>query len=714
MDLIYANSNMEDIGVIQDYSFDMCYGDQDNTFEVKVQAYNPVVSGPEPIGFNYYVYINNTEYGGIVDRIESDTKTGEVIIKGRTWHGILNGCVIEPGEDKFYRTMAGEANEILQEIVDITGLSSLFIVDDRESDIYIVSTDVRYGLAYDTIRAMFERANAKMYCFFQGGRVHIGALLAANYAMSDEFDKSQVPFKIGYTNNNVNHIVCMGGEEDGERVVIHLWTDADGDVMPYIKPGVTDVKSSDDYILDRSQQQLFGKDEISYLYSYSTAEIIHNYRKFSEVGLSKPAGWNNIYVDYYTGKEDPDTHEMKYTKMSRTYKDKMRILTSEPEGWTDKKAFENYYYMTDSEHFESIKELPDSQAEMMFYPLRGYQTQPTDWKDNYTNYWYPDITAAIGYKQLTEQTRDIYYPYNTKPRDWSWNWAAYYTRTWNGAEWVYSSVEPKRTYTYEPAKTGQRKKPSDWNSNWGNYYMKITEVTKITRVANPINPQDPNTPYTYHNIEDHYIVEGMVWDETYSETLANGTIIKYSGRWATAREAYDLKCAGLKLKHGVLVWKKGVFYTRYEHQSAPKWPKTANTVFYKYTERIVPTFEAGRYYSRILNKVPPFKTTADDPTFTGYWEKIKDVEQIPEFNADEFFIRYDDRCATLVKYGLQKLEELRDTSTLDISLSLGVGYDVGDIVGSVDNVTGVEVNRPILRKIIKIKKDIVSINYEVN
>ena len=61
----------------------------------------------------------------------------------------------------------------------------------------------------------------------------------------------------------------------------------------------------------------------------------------------------------------------------------------------------------------------------------------------------------------------------------------------------------------------------------------------------------------------------------------------------------------------------------------------------------------------------------------------------------------------------KKFRELRDTSTLDISLELEAMYDVGDWVGGYDQVTKIEVSKPILRKIIKIKKDIVSIDYEV-
>lgn len=724
MDLIYTTPNLEDIGVIQDYSFDMCYGDRDNTFEVKIQAYNPVISGNYPISFGSYIYVDRTEYGGVVDRIESDTKTGEVTLSGRTWHGILNGCVIEPSTNKKLRTFAGEANSVITEIVTLVGLNSLFEVDTDDSGVYIESTDVMYGLAYDAIREMLNNANAKMYCYFQGGKVHIGAMMAVNYALSDEFDHSQVPFKVGYTYNNVNHIVCLGGiDENEERVVVHLFTDKEGNVMPYIKPGVGIPVKNDDYILDCSQQQLFGKDEISYIYSHESSEIAY----YHEPLLTKPSNWNSTYMNYYKGETDETTHETKYTKMKITKGTKMRLLTKEPEGWNSKeKSYEKYYYMTDAEHFQSIKELPDSQAEISWEPKppsTGFYNKPTDWDSNYTDYWYYDEAASGHYTQLTEQTEDVYNLRTSPPRDWRYNWANYYTREWDGEKYIYNPVEPIRKYTYNVT----TKKPDNWNDNWGNYYIKVTEVVRVRHMHDGTKQK--------HVISATIEVENYVWKKNVHPVVMEGDesptqesfITKMQSRWITTREAVDLAVPGLNIKHGKPTWKKGVYYLRYEHQSAPQY--VPGTIYQKYSRRIVPTFVRNKYVKRVLDKVPKFKTSTDDPTFTGYWEKLEDQEIIPEWKDNLYYIRYEDRCKYLIEWGLKKLKELQDTSTIDINLNLGASYDVGDIIGATDPVMkrvceeterqeDAEIERgprrPILRKIIKIKKEIVSISYEVN
>ena len=93
MDLIYTNPDREDLGVLFDYEFDLAFGSSENNFECKVQMDNHCM---EPGSF---LYIEGTEYGGIVDSVAVDTENKTVTYSGRTWHGILAGNVIEPGKE---------------------------------------------------------------------------------------------------------------------------------------------------------------------------------------------------------------------------------------------------------------------------------------------------------------------------------------------------------------------------------------------------------------------------------------------------------------------------------------------------------------------------------------------------------------------------------------------------------------------------------------
>lgn len=83
MDLIYADENRIDLGVLQDYKFDLAYGESENDFECMVLLDN------NPCQQDYILYIEGTEYGGIIDSIAPDPDNNKLAYKGRTWHGVL-------------------------------------------------------------------------------------------------------------------------------------------------------------------------------------------------------------------------------------------------------------------------------------------------------------------------------------------------------------------------------------------------------------------------------------------------------------------------------------------------------------------------------------------------------------------------------------------------------------------------------------------------
>ena len=78
MDLIYATDEKIDIGVMQDFTFDLAFGSDENDFELTTDINNHVCRA------GYFIYIENTEYGGIINRIKVQTDSNTLIYKGRT------------------------------------------------------------------------------------------------------------------------------------------------------------------------------------------------------------------------------------------------------------------------------------------------------------------------------------------------------------------------------------------------------------------------------------------------------------------------------------------------------------------------------------------------------------------------------------------------------------------------------------------------------
>ena len=127
MDLIYTDERRQDVGVLKDYTFDLAFGSDENDFELTLDAKNHCCT-PDCL-----LYIENTEYGGIVDGLGVVTNDNNLSYKGRTWHGVLASKIIAP------RTVSGEANEVLGALLEDLGLTNLFVASNEESGLMIES-----------------------------------------------------------------------------------------------------------------------------------------------------------------------------------------------------------------------------------------------------------------------------------------------------------------------------------------------------------------------------------------------------------------------------------------------------------------------------------------------------------------------------------------------------------------------------------------------
>ena len=149
MDLIYTSGKRVDQGVLSAYAFDLSFGKDENDFELTLGAEEPVLE------FGASVYIEGTEYGGIVDSRKTSTNGETITYNGRTWHGIMNSKIVQPDTGKDYLVVSGEAHDVLSMMLDRLGLVDLFMVDDVESGITISKYKFnRYCKGYDGIRDM--------------------------------------------------------------------------------------------------------------------------------------------------------------------------------------------------------------------------------------------------------------------------------------------------------------------------------------------------------------------------------------------------------------------------------------------------------------------------------------------------------------------------------------------------------------------------------
>ena len=247
MDLIYTNSNGVDQGVLQDYEIDLAFGADENNLECRVQSGNHCCEAGS------FLYVEGTEYGGVVDSIESKTDKKEVTYRGRTWHGILNSKVLQPDSGESYLVANGEANAVLADLMSRLTLTDLFEVSSEDSGLIINNYKMnRYIKGYDGIRKMLGTVGGKLKVSFNGSKVVLSAAKVHDYTQDDEFDADQVPFTARRNYKGVNHLICLGSGQLAERMVVHLYADAEGNIS-------------------REQTQ-FGIDEVCSIYEYSNIE----------------------------------------------------------------------------------------------------------------------------------------------------------------------------------------------------------------------------------------------------------------------------------------------------------------------------------------------------------------------------------------------------------------------------------------------------------
>lgn len=271
MDLIYMNVEKEDIGVLLDSTLDMAFGEDENDFECKLAKSSHCCKK------DYYLYIEGTEYGGMIDDIGIDTNNEEVTYYGRTWHGILNSKILEPDAGEDYLTISGEANDVITILIVRMGLTSLFAASNEDSGINIANYKMnRYIAGYDGIRKMLKAAGAKLHMEFLNGTVILSAKPIVDYSEDEQFDTDQISFKIKKKGNPINHVVCLGKGDLAEREVIHVYADKNGAIS--------------------NQQSMKGILEVAAIYDNANTE---SSEKLEQGGIDIiTASWNSDEIDF--------------------------------------------------------------------------------------------------------------------------------------------------------------------------------------------------------------------------------------------------------------------------------------------------------------------------------------------------------------------------------------------------------------------------------
>ena len=243
MVLVVADTKLGNVREIEDFTLDVAFGADENALTLTVEEKSAPAAG-------HLVYIDATEYGGVIDQVKRGSgrgATGTVECKGRTWHGILAGRRLSPDSGSGYLTVNGKAGDVLTSLIARMGLESLFKAASDDSTVSY--TFERFCDGYSGLMSCAKANGRKLSMRRMDGYIELSMPPIVDYA--NKVDSDLLDFTITSVHRCVNHLLCAGTGQLANRAIVHFYADENGNVS--------------------HKQTLFGIDEICALYDYSNA-----------------------------------------------------------------------------------------------------------------------------------------------------------------------------------------------------------------------------------------------------------------------------------------------------------------------------------------------------------------------------------------------------------------------------------------------------------
>lgn len=411
-EVYYTDHQRNDIGLLDKYEIAIDFADEKD-FEINTYIHEVPIGG--------FWYIPDTEYGGLVYGKKTDSDTEEATYTGKTWRGILHDHILNIPNNRDYRTVQGEIDDIINDILEECDLDGLFtcvtpVIDTGvETEVDLVSFP-RGTSAYEVIMMALDSINFTLFYSYEDGGVVLTPMLAEDY--SDYMVYSSIgalSFEMSEDARAINHFIVTSISDTNRKRTIHVFRDENGEVVPYAN--VDEPVQDSDYILDTSGQVLFGVDEVAQ-YSDIDDSFIENFVPVTE----PPKNWKRNFGMYYS-----------------------RDVVDEEETYTPYEATESVSYSV-------------------------LATRPSDWSRNYSKYFDRVVVGTeYDYQPVSaNSTLDITNKKKVKgiPKDWKTDYGSYYYITQSGSSEVANSFQGVTKYKYVKMSF----KPTDWETNWRDYY----------------------------------------------------------------------------------------------------------------------------------------------------------------------------------------------------------------------------------------------------
>lgn len=208
-----------------------------NSGERDFQLTLPIVKFDECMQYGCRIFVANTEIGGILGSLSTDTAAETFSWSGFTWRGLMKQKIIIPPEGQEYLSVSGELNSVLRDLIEPM-FGGVFVVSEIDTGIDVSNYKfVPYCTLLEGLSNMLKEVGCRLEIRYnegepnQTGYVEVQAIPIRDYSHEIELSQdSRLNFRMQDKRNGVNHLIVLGNDELKERPVVHLYVQEDGGI----------------------------------------------------------------------------------------------------------------------------------------------------------------------------------------------------------------------------------------------------------------------------------------------------------------------------------------------------------------------------------------------------------------------------------------------------------------------------------------------------
>lgn len=228
LEYIYTDTDCKELGYLTHFDADVEigeYGVSKNDFELtlSLEDRDPLFT----VGSLFYK--ENTEIGGVIQRLKINTSDNTITLIGPTFRGLLEKEYVQPPAGSAYLTLNGEANTCINVLID-GRFSNLFVVDNIGANNINVKYDVRDINLLQALEKALGASNARLCIRHRvDGKIHLYAEKINDLSDTLQYDNDyQIDMTVKTESKPYNHILCLGKGELLDRLRINLYLQSDG------------------------------------------------------------------------------------------------------------------------------------------------------------------------------------------------------------------------------------------------------------------------------------------------------------------------------------------------------------------------------------------------------------------------------------------------------------------------------------------------------